>query len=123
MAVLNFMGHLTTHVLDTAHGSPAQGMRIELFRVEDDRSKLLLDLVTNADGRCDEPLLKDHAFNKGIYQLEFHVGNYFRKIGVSLNDPAFLDVIPIRFGVAKPKDHYHVPLLISPYSYSTYRGS
>ena len=123
MAVLNFMGHLTTHVLDTAHGSPAQGMRIELFRVEDDRSQLLLGLVTNADGRCDEPLLKDHAFNKGIYQLEFHVGNYFRKIGVSLTDPAFLDVVPIRFGVAKPKDHYHVPLLISPYSYSTYRGS
>ncbi len=120
---LERMGLLTTHVLDTAHGTPAEGMRIELFRVTDGRRELLVDTETNDDGRCDEPLLKDDAFAFAIYQLEFHAGEYFRTKGVTLDDPAFLDVVPIRFGIAEADDHYHVPLLVSPYSYSTYRGS
>ena len=117
------MGFLTTHVLDTAHGTPAEGLRIELFRVADGRRDLIVETLTNDDGRCDEPLLTEDAFAAGVYQLEFHAGDYFRAKGVALDDPAFLDVVPIRFGISQTDDHYHVPLLVSPYSYSTYRGS
>ena len=114
-------GKLTTHVLDTAHGAPAQGLRIVLTRAGD--GAVLVDTVTNDDGRCDAPLLSGAAMEAGTYELAFHVGAYFRARGVTLSEPAFLDVVPLRFGLADPDTHYHVPLLVSPYSYSTYRGS
>ena len=116
-------GRLTTHVLDTAHGRPAAGIRIELFRLEGDRRARLSAHETNADGRCAGPLLEGSDFTAGGYELVFHVAEYFRKAGVALPDPAFLDVVPLRFGIAEAGQHYHVPLLISPYGYSTYRGS
>ena len=123
------MGRLTTHVLDTATGRPAQGLAVALFawdgRAGDGGGvrRLLKQVLTNADGRIDGPLLEGAAFIAGTYELEFAVGDYFRTIGVTLTEPAFLDVVPLRFGVADPNAHYHVPLLVSPYSYSTYRGS
>jgi len=113
-------GRLTTHVLDTAAGRPAAGVRVVLRRL--DGAAPVADGVTNADGRMERPLLEGAAFAPGTYQLEFHVGDYFRARGVDLADPPFLDVIPIRFGIAE-RAHYHVPLLVSPYGYSTYRGS
>ena len=109
-------GKLTTHILDTAHGKPAAGVRIVLQRVEPDGS--LVDLgetVTNSDGRTDGPLLAGDAFGVGTYVLNFHIGSYFTE--------GFLDVVPIRFRIADEGAHYHVPLLCSPWSYSTYRGS
>ena len=115
-------GKLTTHVLDTASGRPAGGMRIALYRVSGDSHRKLKEVVTNADGRCDAPLLESEAFETGQYELVFFVGDYLRGIGASLPDPLFLDQIPIRFGMAE-EAHYHVPLLVTPYSYSTYRGS
>jgi len=114
------MGRLTTHVLDTAAGRPAAGMRIELFS-EDGRA--ITTVWTNADGRCDGPLLEGEAFGPGAYELRFHVGDYFLGQGVDLPDPPFLGVVSIRFGMAEKDGHYHVPLLVSPYGYSTYRGS
>ncbi|MBN9432081.1 MAG: hydroxyisourate hydrolase [Bosea sp.] len=116
------MGRLTTHVLDTAAGRPAAGLTIELYRLGDGAT-LLKSVVTNGDGRVDGPLLEGEAFTAGTYQLVFHAGDYLRAGGVSIPEPAFLDVIPIRFGIAAADQHYHVPLLISPYGYSTYRGS
>ncbi|MDX1604764.1 MAG: hydroxyisourate hydrolase [Candidatus Competibacterales bacterium] len=116
------MGRLTTHVLDTAAGRPAAGLRIELFRLGDERRRLA-DVVTNADGRCDGPMLEGDAFVAGEYELVFHAGDYLRKQGHELPDPPFLDRVPIRFGIAAPDQHYHVPLLLSPFGYSTYRGS
>jgi len=116
------MGLLTTHVLDTARGRPAAGVLIELFRVDGDRLQLG-SLRTNEDGRCGEPLLSDGEFNIGQYELVFHAGDYFAATGLSLTEPKFLDQVVIRFGVADSSQHYHVPLLISPFSYSTYRGS
>lgn len=116
------MGRLTTHVLDTATGKPASGMTIELFLL-DGGSVLLKTIVTNADGRADGPILEGAAFMRGHYELRFHAGDYLRASGSSLPEPAFLDVIPIRFGIADPAQHFHVPLLLSPYGYSTYRGS
>lgn len=115
------MGRLTTHVLDTASGRPAAGLRI-LLKILDRPSGPPVEGVTNADGRLDKPLLEGDAFRPGCYELLFHVGDYFRARGVSLADPAFLDIVPIRFGIADDA-HYHVPLLVSPYGYSTYRGS
>ena len=115
-------GRLTTHILDTAHGRPAEGLRVELFRVGDDGPVAIVAAVTNADGRCDAPLLTGQSLTSGVYELLFHVGDYFRARGVDTR-PAFLDAIPVRFGVADPGQHYHVPLLVSPYGYSTYRGS
>jgi len=118
------MGRLSTHVLDTAAGRPARGVRIELVRAEPDgRWSLLKSTVTNADGRTDEPLLIGDAFKTGTYEISFHAGDYFRANGTALANPAFLDVIPIRFSIAEQDGHYHVPLLVSPWSYSTYRGS
>ena len=116
------MGRLTTHVLDTAAGRPAAGLKIELFLL-DGGIIHLKSVATNADGRCDGPLLEGAAFLPGHYELRFHAGDYLRALNIALPEPAFLDVIPIRFGIADPSQHYHVPLLLSPYGYSTYRGS
>lgn len=115
------MGRLTTHVLDTASGKPAAGLKIELFRLGDDTP--LKSIRTNADGRADGPILEGSDFAAGQYELRFHAGDYLRASGTALPEPAFLDVIPIRFGIADASAHYHVPLLLSPYGYSTYRGS
>ncbi|MEA2930071.1 MAG: 5-hydroxyisourate hydrolase [Hyphomicrobiales bacterium] len=118
------MGRLTTHVLDTAAGTPAAGLRVVLSRV-DGTPGVLAESVTNADGRLDTPLLEGAAFAPGTYEIVFHVGDYFRARGTALAEPAFLDRVPLRFGVAQGTEnaHYHVPLLVSPYAYSTYRGS
>jgi 5-hydroxyisourate hydrolase len=118
------MGRLTTHVLDTAAGTPAAGLRVVLSRV-DGAPAVLAESVTNADGRLDTPLLEGAAFTPGTYEIMFHVGDYFRARGTALAEPAFLDRVPLRFGVAQGTEnaHYHVPLLVSPYAYSTYRGS
>ena len=116
------MGLLTTHVLDTARGCPASGVLIEWFRIGDDRSPLG-STSTNEDGRCGQPLLSGGDFQNGEYELVFHAGDYFAATGLTLAEPRFLDRVVIRFGVADSDQHYHVPLLISPWSYSTYRGS
>ncbi|RIK85711.1 MAG: hydroxyisourate hydrolase [Hyphomicrobiales bacterium] len=115
-------GRLTTHVLDTASGRPAEGLKIALYRVSGNSHRKLKEAVTNADGRCDAPLLEGGAFQPGQYELVFFAGDYLRAGGAALPDPLFLDQIPIRFGMAG-QGHYHVPLLLSPYGYSTYRGS
>lgn len=115
------MGRLTTHVLDTALGKPAAGLAIELYRLGETAERLVAT-ATNDDGRVDGPLLEGAEFSAGSYEIRFHVGDYLRKMQ-SLPDPAFLDIVPIRFGIAAPDEHYHVPLLVSPYGYSTYRGS
>ena len=115
------MGRLTTHVLDTALGRPAAGLTVELFRLGETEARVVT-AETNADGRIDRPLLEGSAFVAGVYELRFHAGAYLRKTAM-LPDPSFLDIVPIRFGVASPDEHYHVPLLLSSYSYSTYRGS
>ncbi|WP_378952498.1 hydroxyisourate hydrolase [Mesorhizobium sp. ANAO-SY3R2] len=115
-------GRLTTHVLDTATGKPAAGLSISLFRIEGEARLLLKRVSTNADGRCDAPLLSGDEFVTGEYELVFAAGDYLRRLGTELPQPAFLDIVPIRFGMAE-RTHYHVPLLISPYGYSTYRGS
>ena len=118
------MGRLTTHVLDTAHGVPAAGLKIHLIRIEGGlKQHPLKTVITNADGRCDDPLLEGDALTAGLYELLFEVGAYFRERGLLLPEPVFLDEIPIRFAIADPGAHYHVPLLVSPWSYSTYRGS
>lgn len=117
-------GRLTTHVLDTAHGCPAAGLIVELWRVGPSDHRTLLDTArTNADGRLDAPLLAGDDLRAGVYELIFAVGAYFAGTGSPLADPPFLDAVPIRFGVANPSAHYHVPLLVSPWAYSTYRGS
>jgi len=116
------MGRLTTHVLDTARGQPASGLSIELFRLETAFEGILATGKTNADGRVDAPLLEGDGFKAGVYELRFHVGPYLRK-HFEIREPMFLDVIPVRFGIASTDEHYHVPLLLSPYAYSTYRGS
>lgn len=117
-------GRLTTHVLDTAAGRPAAGLKIELWAVRADGSRdLLREAVTNQDGRIDGALLSGRDFSIGTYELVFHAGDYLRAAGHGLVEPAFLDIVPIRFGIADALAHYHVPLLISPYGYSTYRGS
>lgn len=117
------MGRLTTHVLDTANGCPGEGIHIKLFRLSENQMVMIEQSVTNHDGRVDKPLLEGETFKSGEYLLEFAAGDYFRTRGVKLADPAFLDLVPIRFGIADETAHYHVPLLISPYGYSTYRGS
>ncbi|HEY0302425.1 MAG TPA: hydroxyisourate hydrolase [Rhizomicrobium sp.] len=113
------MGRLTTHVLDTANGCPGAGLAVRLY-AED---CLLAETRTNADGRCDAPLLEGAAMKPGRYVLEFEAGAYFRARGMALPEPAFLDVVKIAFGIADAQAHYHVPLLLSPFGYSTYRGS
>jgi len=115
---------LSTHVLDTMHGAPAAGMAVELHALRDGQPALLRRLVLNADGRNpDGPLLEDGELQPGTYRLVFDVAGYFRSRGVELPDPPFLDRVQLDFGIARPAEHYHVPLLVSPWSYSTYRGS
>lgn len=114
-------GRLTTHVLDTMHGTPAVGMGVELFTVHGDHGHHLLTSHTNADGRVDQPLLSGDDFRLGAYELVFHVGPYFQRLGVELETP-FLDDVPVRFVISEERP-YHVPLLVSPFAYSTYRGS
>ncbi|WP_417668554.1 hydroxyisourate hydrolase [Roseibium sp.] len=116
------MGRLTTHVLDTALGRPAEGLEIELWRCDGEPEHLSTH-TTNSDGRVDGPLLDGESFACGTYELRFMAGDYLRRTGSDLPDPLFLDIIPIRFGIADQNGHYHVPLLISPFGYSTYRGS
>lgn len=116
-------GRLTTHVLDTARGRPAAGVRIVLFRLNGDVRAQVAETVTNADGRTDAPMLAGEGFAAGVYELEFHAGDYLRSSGQAGEGVLFLDRIPIRFGVPDAAQHYHVPLLISPFAYSTYRGS
>jgi 5-hydroxyisourate hydrolase len=117
------MGRLSTHVLDNVNGKPAKGVAIELFVIEGESRRSVLSTVTNADGRTDAPLMIGEAFRTGIYELVFDVGSYFKALGTSTADPPFLDIVPIRFTIAEPDGHYHVPLLVTPWSYSTYRGS
>ena len=116
------MGKLTTHVLDTAAGAPAAGLMIELWHAGDSPEHIKT-VTTNHDGRVDGPILEGGEFAAGQYELRFHAGDYLRVQGHDLPSPAFLDIIPIRFGIADVDAHYHVPLLLSPFSYSTYRGS
>jgi len=122
------MGRLTTHVLDTAHGCPGAGMKLRLYADDPDNRNgpdpvLISEAETNADGRCTEPLLSGERFAVGRYRIDFEVGDYFRGRGVTLADPAFLETVSLRFGIADADAHYHVPLLVSPFAYSTYRGS
>jgi len=116
-------GYLTTHVLDTAKGCPAEGIRITLYRVSGEASEKIAETVTNADGRTDSPILPAEEFATGRYELVFFAGDYLRASGQAGDDPLFLDQVPIRFGMSDAAAHYHVPLLLSPYGYSTYRGS
>ncbi len=118
------MGRLSTHVLDTANGRPAAGISIALYRIDASGGRTLVKtVVTNSDGRTDAPLLIDAACIAGTYELVFETAAYFRTSNAALADPPFLDVVPLRFSIADPAGHYHVPLLVSPWSYSTYRGS
>ena len=116
-------GHLTTHVLDTAAGRPAAGIRYRLYRIEGESRQLLAEGETNRDGRAPQPLLTPATIRPGPYSLEYEVGAYHRSRGLALTDPPFLDVVTLRFNVAALDQHYHVPLLLSPYGYTTYRGS
>lgn len=115
-------GYLTTHVLDTARGCPAAGLKIALYRVSGNSHKKLVEMVTNADGRTDSPILPEEKFKQGTYELVFYAGDYLRDSGQGSGDPLFLDQVPLRFGMSED-DHYHVPLLLSAFGYSTYRGS
>jgi len=118
-------GYLTTHVLDTARGIPAEGIEIMLYRVSGNSHKKIATTVTNSDGRTDSPILPKENFKEGNYELIFNVGDYLKQAGLvtDADEPLFLDAVPIRFGMNDPEAHYHVPLLLSPYGYSTYRGS
>jgi len=117
------MGRLTTHVLDLTSGTPAGGMTIELATIDGAARTSVLRTATNRDGRSDGALIEGERFTAGVWQLEFHVAAYFRARGVVLPDPPFLDVVTVRFGVAAAEQNHHVPLLVTPWSYSTYRGS
>ena len=117
------MAKLSTHVLDTHSGRPAAGVAVELYALEAQGARLLASARTNADGRTDRPLLEGAAVKRGRYRLVFHAGDYFRARGVALPDPPFVDVVPIEFGIAEDGGSYHVPLVCTPWSWSTYRGS
>ena len=116
-------GFLTTHVLDNARGLPASGMTVALYKLTGDAPKQLAQMTTNADGRTDSQILPKDSFRVGTYELVFHAGDYLDGMGAGNSDYRFLDIIPIRFGIDDATSHYHVPLLISPFGYSTYRGS
>jgi 5-hydroxyisourate hydrolase len=116
-------GRLTTHVLDIATGRPAAGIRIELFRIEGESRCRLADLVANADGRCDTPLMSGDKMRPGHYEIVFHVGAYHARMGDAVARDPFLDEVPVRFLLSDPMAHMHVPLLVAPYGYSTYWGS
>jgi 5-hydroxyisourate hydrolase len=117
------MGKLTTHVLDTARGIPAAGVDIALYRNDGSLFTAVTRARTNADGRCDAPLIEGDAMRPGRYRLAFLAGAYFRRQGIAVAEPPFIDVVTIDFGIADHAAHYHVPLLVSPWSYTTYRGS
>ncbi|MFP7299255.1 hydroxyisourate hydrolase [Neobacillus niacini] len=117
-------GRLTTHVLDISIGKPAGGVLVELVRVGSNKEiESISSSYTNEDGRLNSPLLEGESMKKGIYELHFYIGDYYRNRGASTGDFSFLDCVPVRFGISEPDSHYHVPLLISPGGYSTYRGS
>ena len=116
-------GFLTTHVLDTARGLPAAGLEIALYRIEQSQQILIRTSITNADGRTDSPILPKEEFQTGSYELVFRAGAYLDNHVEGLAEPKFLNDIPVRFGISDPESHYHVPLLLSPFGYSTYRGS
>jgi 5-hydroxyisourate hydrolase len=116
-------GYVTTHVLDAGRGVPAAGMRIDLFEVDGESRRLLRTVTTNADGRTDGPVIPKGELKVGTFELLFHAGAYLDAAGAPGESPRFLDLVPIRFGIADTEEHYHVPLLLAPYSYSTYRGS
>jgi 5-hydroxyisourate hydrolase len=117
------MGHLSTHVLDTAHGRPAAGMRVTLQRIDGTTVQALKSVTLNADGRADGPLLDADTMATGRYRLVFEAAPYFRALGTPMSDPPFIDTVSLDFGIADRNGHYHVPLLVSPWAYSTYRGS
>ena len=117
------MAHLSTHVLDMARGIPAKGVKIELHRIENGARRRVATGVTNADGRIAAPLISGELLEIGVYELVFHAGDYLRSAGLHMSEPAFLDQVIVRFGVAELDRNYHVPLLLSPFGYSTYRGS
>lgn len=117
------MGKLSTHVLDTMHGVPAQGVQIELYRIGKQGRELIRQVRSNADGRCDAPLLQHPEFIQGVYELVFHAGEYFAGKGVRVAEPRFVDQVVVRFGVADPAENFHVPLVVTPWAWSTYRGS
>jgi 5-hydroxyisourate hydrolase len=117
------VAHISTHILDVSRGAPAGGIGVELYRIAGDQRHLVSSAVTNADGRTAEPLLVEPVLPDGVFELIFHAGPYFHSFDVPLTDPPFLDRVVIRFGVSSKAGSYHVPLLLSPYGYSTYRGS
>lgn len=117
------MGRITTHILDTELGRPAGGVTIEAFVITGETAEKVATLATNADGRTDSPVLQGEALVAGVYELRFHVGPYLAAAGRTLPEPAFLDVVVVRFGVAAPGEHFHVPLLLQSHGYATYRGS
>jgi 5-hydroxyisourate hydrolase len=117
------MGKLSTHVLDVTQGKPGAGVAIRLYAVEQGERRLLRSATTNHDGRCDAPLLQGEEMRAGKYELVFAAGDYFAARGVQLPEPKFIDEVTIAFGIADPSQNYHVPLVVSPWAYSTYRGS
>lgn len=118
------MGYLTTHILDTTKGIAAADVKIQLYKhTSDGQRQRLHSAITNDDGRCDKPLLEAEGFTIGVYELEFAIDDYFAKQDIDTTEPSFLNTVVIRFGINDEKAHYHIPLLVSPYSYSTYRGS
>ena len=117
------MAGLSTHILDTSSGRPAAGVRISLYQLNNGERSLIDEYTSNSDGRVDQPLLTEQTATPGQYELTFYVGDYFRANGTPLAEPAFLDDVVLRFAISDPSQHYHVPLLISPWAYSTYRGS
>lgn len=117
------MGKLSTHVLDTMHGKPAKGVLVRLYAIHDNARLLLKQATTNDDGRCDAPLLEGSTMQAGVYELVFNAGDYFAAMGVNVPQPRFVDEVVVRFGIAQPAENYHVPLVVTPWTYSTYRGS
>lgn len=118
------MGKLTTHILDNTSGKAASNVTVRLYQISETHQKhLITQILTNSDGRCDNPLLDGNNFISGQYELEFDIGDYYHALGVALDTPRFLDTVVLRFGLDQHQEHYHVPLLVTPYSYSTYRGS
>jgi 5-hydroxyisourate hydrolase len=117
------MARLSTHVLDLSRGCAAAGVTIELERLDSDTRRRIVETTTNADGRTDSPLMAGDRLEPGVYEITFHAGDYFRRSGTPLSDPPFLDRVVVRIGIADPAGNYHVPLLLSPFGYSTYRGT
>lgn len=120
------MSGLTTHILDLTHGTPAENVKIKLFRFDDEletKKRLLQTTITNQHGRVDQPLLDEHEIVPGKYELVFYIGDYFLRKGLKLDEPLFLDKVVVHFGISQPNSHYHIPLLISPWGYQVYRGS